>query len=589
MLWLIGVGWASPARAVDAAVHAALDQAPADHGVILVAPSLTVLGDMFATISGVLELDRGDLAAVLSEVTRTTGVTVGLNQEGPAMLILMIPPPAAAGSAADASKIEPLLILPTSDYRVLVENLGGVVVKDGDSATQITLRTGHGAYARRSGNFTVIGASEQIVAQHHAGRAARRIIARLGSVGVDCLERSQLAAIGYGKDLPHAVKTFVAMAQDQAWASVISDADGVDGDDNATIWHRLGGDILRRVAVVLSDQSPLIRDAEALIAGLDVTASGFGLTVAVRLRNDSPMAGVFVESGGAPGLLARLPDQPYLIAAAVSGRAVRFDKLGAAQADKMGLPVTSNWFAKTVFDVGKSGIAVGGFAQVYDLPAGALTQLSATSIVETGDTDGFVKALRSNMAEPESEDRGATSHRNSYSPNYLARGGPRVDRYVWGGSASGKSDTPWLDLLFGGAGLSGDRTGYLVESDSHVVMSDTVDTRRLDVAMTAVKSNDGLGVEGAIVVSRATLFDDPAVELYVNAAGALTSQAGLNRLIALGYHGKPPAHAPPIAVGAIIRDRGIEARLFVPMSLLRFAMDVRGKILENRTKRGLQN
>ena len=633
MLVLVGVSALSApaARATDPGgpgdpgdpwVKAVLDQAPADAQVLIVVPSLARLGEKFATLNERLGLQHDQLDALLSEFKRGTGLTVGLNQDGPLMLTCTIRSPAAGGGEqADSPSADLLALLPTADFTGLVENLGASLPDDGETvATGITLRTHHTAFVRQSGSFSVWGARRELVEGHRPGRAAEKIMEGLGQVGSRCLDRSDVVLIFRGEDKRHLLESLLDLmvlpltakvqkiAAEQAWtpgrdarvrngAGVgVGPGGGFGGrrsDAVAMIASNMTTKAFNRTGDTLKDGEFLLRDADTIAIGFDIDEGGIGLTGSIQFKDGSQMAGVIADGGGgAATLLARMPDRQFVFASSVKFDGLRLDKLDRDRVQNLGMDQSSDWLGRTLFQVAATEGRAEGMTNVYYLPraAGLAVGMAGVRTIETPDTAGFVAALRRNLEALNSTDdadrqadAGADDEQSGpkfkveYDSRDLVMDGHRVDKYVISQqmTAAALNIPGAFPTMFGGGT---ETTGYVVEVGRYVVITETTNTELLGSVLDAVKSDRGLGRDGPITESRDFLFQDLAFESYVDIGSILNSPQAAMAMMMLGQQFKPPVDLLPIAMGAAIEEHGIEARFFVPMSLLRFVKELADRV-----------
>ena len=629
MLVLVGVsalsapaGWAADPRGPgDPGVKAVLDQAPADAQVLIVVPSLARLGEKFATLNERLGLQHDQLDALLSEFKRVTGLTVGLNQDGPLMLTCTIRLPAAGdGEQAHSPSADLLALLPTADFTGLVENLGASLPDDGETvATGITLRTHHTAFIRQTGSFSVWGARRELVEGHRPGRAAEKIMEGLGQVGSRCLDRSDVVLIFRGGDKRHLLESLLDLmvlpltakvqkiAAEQAWTpgrnAQVRNGTGVGvgpgggfgggrSDAGAMIASNMTTKAFNRTGDALKDGESLLRDADTIAIGFDIDEGGIGLTGSIQFKDGSQMAEVIADGGGgAATLLARMPDRQFVFAYSVKFDGLRLEKLDRDRVQNLGMDQSSDWLGRTLFQVAATEGRAGGMTNVYYLPraAGLAVGMTGVRIIETPDTAGFVAALRRNLealnstddagrqADADADDeQSGPKFKVEYDSRDMVVDGHRVDKYVISQQmmAVALNIPDAFPTMFGGDNFNTETTGYVVEVGRYVVITETTNTELLGSVLDAVKSDRGLGRDGLITESRDFLFQDLAFESYVDIGSILNSPQAAMAMMMLGQQFKPPVDLLPIAMGAAIEEHGIEARFFVPMSLLRFVKEL---------------
>ena len=409
--------WASPSTVGDV-----LDLAPADTEVLVVVPSLAEFNHLFATLNLQLGLGRPELDGVLTAFKRSVGLNAGVRDDGP-MLIA-----ASLTGAGDDTGFQVLVALPTTDYQRVIEILGG----DADSeVARLTFATGHTVYAKKSGDFAVMSSGRDLLKAYQPGQGAAAIGQQLGEGGQWCLDRSQASVIIHGKNKARAIEALrqsLASQDKQTGQDLGPQPDSAEAPTEGQISQQK---IVQQLAKRLTQPGPpdgsedvMLRDADAIIIGLDLNEDGFGVTGAVQFKAGTPLASAFTTGLSATGQLDRLPSLPYAGAFAINLDGMDVKKIaGVSQTAK------GSWLQGVAGHVHQ----IKSMTQVTYLPSdgGLGSASSKVKLIETDDAKGFVHAMRQNI-EALGVPSGGTpaAFRTTYTSNALQLDDVNGDQYA---------------------------------------------------------------------------------------------------------------------------------------------------------------
>lgn len=592
----VGAARTGASEAVDEAVRQALDQAPSDAEVLFVVPDMAAFNQQLNALNRDLGLNRPELEGLLSAVKRTTGLTAGMSDAGPMVLVGMFREPEGADATLDT-----VVLVHTTDFAAMARPLSGGK-EPAESGAELTLATGHHAYGQRRGDFAVIAPSAEALAAFKPGAGAEAILKQLGPTGRACLARSSATVIVHGQHKARALQLLGGAVSNVRQAAPAAPTEATDtarpgepaagfpGAQGLPGMPGLGGgiDIGGLVGSAVSQaipgagdtdlaENPFVRDADAMALGMDMTEDGLGLSAAIHFRPDTPLGKSWGDGGGAADLLARLPDLPYMGAFTISFEGMKLEQMGDAALLVVGMAGQAEWVEQAIVAAQRTSQPVKGLTQVMYVPtsAGLLTSPTATiKIVSTDKPAQFVKTLRATL-ERAGQDApaadGASS--TSYRPEELDLDEHRGDQYVISRQDM-PVDTAALGqagaMLAGIGGLATQTSGYVIVTDKHVVITETTDTTLLRQVLKTLDQETGLGTRATLAQARAKVFANAAAEMYVDLGAIMDSQLGRMISMLLGQLPQAPVDMLPVALGVEVVDGGIGARTYLHPTTMGF-------------------
>lgn len=592
---------AAPALAAAAPPLATLfDAAPADAEVVWAVPTLRGFSDRIATFAAETGLERHapDLADALDAFKREMSLNRGLDDDGP--LLVAVSGLAAAMDAAlddnpDNDDLEPaaVLLVPVSDYAAFVSGMDG----DPAAATTPVMLDGKRGFARKVPGYAVIAGTAEAAEAYAAGAEGAALTEAVGPQAAPWFERGQSLVYVDVAAMAPSLKAAVARGIDEMNREM---------QEGAPAQAAMIVPMMTAYAGLLDG---LIDGTDKLALTLDLDGGGLGLTVGGRLNAGSEMAKMLRPApedqadGGEASLLTRLPDQPYLFAAAADltrldmtalGDAVRGVaaelKAAAGNADAAaagGLPIEQmvDLYVE-MLQVAPDATAMGSVMYAPEPAAmmggGFFNQLSVT---KTADAEGALDRQQAVMAKMNDltipmpamgggdQPGGEMSFETTYTEKALEIEGTRVDQFQVKTvlpPAMMQQFGP-MAMVMGNAGSG----GYLAAKDGHVLGTTVTDPQLVTRGLKALEADDGLGAAAAL----STLRDEelPAgasMEAWLSVRGiANTVNPFLMMFAQGGEQLNVPADLSPVAMGAAGDPEGLVLRLFVPTDVVRFGVD----------------
>lgn len=569
--------------AVPAAAQvAALDQVSAGADAVLVVPNLQQLSTEIAEFRQALNLPVPELDDALASFKQETGMVNGIDDAG-SMLVVM---PDLAEAMQGEREPQVLVLMPVSDYGAFVGNFGG----QADGTTALTMPGGEPGFAKKVGDYAVMGQTQAAVDAYQPGNATAKITQSVGALGqrylntADALFYVDMAEVGPTAmpALERAVEGMVADMEAMA-AGGAMDANTV-GQSKAMF--NLYGEAGKA----------FLRDANGVIVTLDLGAKGVGLTSAVAYKDGSTLAQIFPGGGDGPAL-GVLPDKPFIFAGAWDGKAVNVKRLYQNMLDAMpdgspGKDMAAKWLPL----MDKFGDSAAAFYAPDQMAMMSGSFMNILSVVETPDAGGFVGAFKDyvqsvngfsmpipaapemaedgEIADPAAPEAGAPaiSYTSSYTDNVLQLEGQKVDQYQIATQFPPEMMAQ-MGPAAGFAQMFGTYSGYVTSKGDHAIVTTTPDPQLVTQALSAVDNAGGLGAAGPIAQIREEAMPPrPVAQFYVGVDGIAQSANVAMQMFGAAPINVPPG-VPPIASGLAIEESSMAYRTYVPIDTIKFVMD----------------
>lgn len=504
--WLAGLILAAlltPPAAGDA-LDSALAQLPAETQAAIVLPDLAEANRVLGELTHLYDLPLPRAGDLLSAFKREAGM-YGVNDEGP--LLIAFTDPAAAWR--DGTSPTAFMLVPVSDYAAFVENY------DGDTDAEVTaLRLPeHTGYGRRLGEHVVLGRTRESVAEYTPANDAAAIDAQLGDLGRRHLERATAALYVNLAAIRDQLGAVAAQWPDEPGAPPEDSApEGTAPDGTAPAdTEQQAADAGDGAAADGSSFAEVLADsAEALLVAFEADDHGIALTPVLSYRPDSRLAELLPGNGGdLTGELGRLPDRPFIFAAAMDMGVLGAARwLDAAEADA---PAQAEERHRELVERARSLLErTEATASAYYVPTRqqlmAGNVLNQVSVFRTDDPEQYradLKALIEGLdglsVGPIADDAaGIGGDGGTFATRYiddaLEIAGTGVDQYQLAPPAPMDDALPALGPVSGMLGTRG-TTGYIAaaEQAGYVVMTTQPDLQLTRRTLEAIERGDGLG------------------------------------------------------------------------------------------------
>ncbi len=558
MLWIPG-GLAH--AALPAALAAAMDQAPINSQILIVIPDMARLSDKIAALQQNLDLPTQDLEDVLVRFKRRAGMTEGVNDHG--AMVFAITDLEETLATKQSPRIT--MLVPVSDYNTFVKQYGG---NSDNEICAVTMPQGQSGFARRSGDHAVLCQSREETAAYEAGNAASTIAQQAGALGNKYLSSGDLIVYADIPKLKAAVATALQQAADQANAAATPET--VDAQQLTDSF--------------VNEMEVFVEGLEALVGSLDLSDTGVGLTCALQYKADAILASM-LPGGTADtvGLLATLPDEPYVVASSLDLNAINMAAMLKRILSQIpaGQPDMFSAVAKDVMPLIEQ---VNGIASVFYAPdpnnmmmmmMGGFNSLSVYQVDDTGAFLDQTKQLfenidqRSNQiddnAAPALEPDALPPYTVRYMENAMQIDGVRVDQYELNINLPAEAmPGPVAPLMM----AARSHQGYIAAKGKYVIQTSHIDPQMITKALAAVDQGTGIGATGPIHNVRNTAMPpNPVMESYLSISGIAQMANGFLPLIGMPLIVVPDG-LPPLCAAAGIQDHGAAIRFYLPMQSL---------------------
>ncbi|MCE9591333.1 MAG: DUF3352 domain-containing protein [Planctomycetes bacterium] len=568
--------WAAPAG-VPASVTTALDQSAADTAVVILVPSMSGLSKKIAAANEGAGLNIPDMADALTTFKNKTGLSAGVREDGAFAVLLSNLPLGQAGAPHEPTVH---MLVPVTDYKVFVDAGGGDAAKP---VTQVKMGQGQPAFARKLGNFALLSDTEANVTNYQAAAAGKAMAAATGKLGGHYLAGNDIVVI---VNLP--------LIADQLRSEIKKDL----AHANAA---NAGG--VEKIAGLYGEAiDAFLRDTTSLTMGLELKDTGIGFSYTAQFKPDSACAKAFATGASAAGKLDLLPSQPYMLAMAVNPQGIDI----AGMVEKLVAAIPEN-------EAGAIRKLVAGYlplvqqtksvASAYYVPSpgaqGMSGFLNAVSVVQADDAPGYAQkckeyitslnGLKLSVPKPAAPGENAppagdndVSFSTQINANALQIDGVAVDQYQFQTNlppAIMQEMGPAAPMMMA-LGATG-QSGYIAPVNGHVLMTNTLDAQMVRKTIASVRGGKGLGTDKGMAATRGELPPNASAEMYINVSTIMNTAMGIAAQMA--GPGAPPAQQqaelPPIAAGLGVDGSGVAARMFLPMPVIKLAVEKAGPMI----------
>lgn len=547
-----------PARADMPAV---LNEAPENAHFILIIPDLSRLNDKIALLNTELDLQVPEMTNALDAFKRESGMVEGLDDTGALLFVI----PDLASAIANQQPPKFAMLIPVSDYDAFVGNFGG---EGGDGVSQLTLPDGQTSYCKHMGDYAVMGEDQDTVSWYEAAKPAKAIEGKVGQAGVEAMGDCDVALY---IDLEAIAPALSQQIDDMASGAVEEfDAMGAAGmvPDAAIDMNMM------MIRVYAEAFKGILDGSRAVVAAANITNVGIELSYTLEMKKGSTMASMFpAGSKGAASTLARLPDQPYIVAFAMDyagiDMAALMDKMIAAVPDGDQNAFMSMYKEATPL-IELTNSAAGVFYPPD--PAAMMTGglLNMLAVYEVKDGEKFVQAnkayFESLNALQDAADGGGMAFNTSYTENAMQIEGVRVDQYSYTIAMPPEMmQAMGPAAMFGATGYS----GYIARKDNRVLLTTSLDAQLITQGIKTVEADTGIGSAGAIDELRQSVMPENCfVEVYVSPGGV----AHVVNMFAPMFGAPPlaiPADTAPLAMGVGREGNALTSRTYVSLSTVK--------------------
>ncbi len=566
---------------------AALDRVPTDVVMAVGVRSIETFDARLGKLFDDLKLGQDGEMAEARKLMKTPG----LNPKGSVAIAIFADPKdgikaaakdakgkAAKGKAAeeqdedmmDEEGNEPpmVIIVPVTDYNVFVKHFGAAEGAKG--VVELTPPADAEAfqgemYAKDiGGGYAALSPKKDIVEKFEGkgGNMAEHAKA-LGKIGNRISDSAETIIVANIATLAPKIREGVKKAKDQMsqMAGMGGQAGNIEG--------------AQRLMEVVSEG--FLKDAQIGIVGLGLDEGGVWIDIGAQFKDGSEVGNFFKGNGNASSLVAKLPDQPFLLALGYDTSDAGIKKL-VKNAWELMKPKEDDandalgMMASMVTQIDK----LGGMSMVIGQSPGGITGglLSNSSMfISSSDPASYVAMTKGMLTSMNGKTIAGSTYQSTYEVGVLDIGGTKVDKYSTIATIDPNAENAMQlqqaqMMMFGPAGGA---SGYSAIVDKGIVTTMSPSKTLMTAALESAKGNKALGVNKDLQAVAARLPANRSFETYIGIKSILEMAAPF-----LGG-GKPmPATLPPIGLGATTNDSGTHLRIFVPTAVIATMKDTFG-------------
>ncbi|TVQ64039.1 MAG: hypothetical protein EA378_00210 [Phycisphaerales bacterium] len=479
--------------------------------------------------------------------------TAGLNAGGSISLALM-PSPDGQPLDMDGEQGPLVVIVPVTDANAFVQGLGGTPGA-GIMEVQVGDET---AFAKDiGGGYVVMGPVREVVQAFsgEGGQGARHERA-VGPVGLRVAQQSDTVIIANIPALRPQLEQGLEGMKEQA--QMFAMMAGQQGDQ-----------VQQQMQMVEMVAGSFLRDARVGMVGLGFGETGVRVDLAANFNEGSEIGGFFDAPGDSRGVLARVPDVPFLFAGSADFSSPGMQKLMnnmtemAMQANE-GLPNAMN---PATFMQGLDGIGY-----VIGTPGALMGGLFTNTVYyyKTSDPEAYTR----NYSRMLNEMNGMQIEGMTYTTAYQGGGaqveGQQVDTYSMSirpnPNDPGAMQAQQMMMMMFGPSMGA--SGYIGKAEGGLVMTMSQNTPLMSQAMRTAENGNGLARNRSLRSVAEQMPEGATFESYIGVGSIFTTVNSFLAMMGAGMDIQVPADLAPIGIGGTTDRGGFQARVVVPTQVI---------------------
>ncbi len=539
------VGLAMSATAM-ADLPPALDRVPGETAVSITIREVATAKGKVEKFMGMLPIpDAQEPLAKLNEIMSLEG----LNTKGSISLAMLSVPQEEGKDNEDI-----IVIVPVTDYASFAKSMKAT--GEGGGGVQKSEMDGKPVYLKDiGGGYAAMGPQEALVKSFkgeagHAGKHQSLIGAQAKNVGdtADALVIANFKALR-----PMMEKGLAEMKKEMG-----------NGPEEA-----------KKMAESMSGMMEgFVRDGQAGVVGISITNLGLKLDGAAQFAENSEWAGYFTGGKKSAELLAKLPNQGFLMAAAMDTSSPGVKKMFKQLMDfakKAGEAMPGGGNPMDMFG---GGMDFGQMIEKFDgqafvmgnSPAGLMGGglfLNSSVFYQTKDPAGTMKFMKDMYGAMNGKTVQGMKYTTVYEPGAATVAGTSVD--TWGmsmeaepGNEQAEQMAMMMPMIFGPDGMG----GYMAPATGGLVMTMSKNQPFLEQALKAAADGNGLANESSLKGIASELPSDRSLEFYIGVQ-SIMEQVGPMIGMEAGDE-----QIPPLAVAGAHSSGGMRFTMFMPNQLI---------------------
>jgi len=557
-----------------AAQQDVLDLAPADAEVVIFVPSMAQVSGELAQMNRSFGLQRPELQDVLSVFKNEMGALEGVNDSGPAVIVMK----GVVQAMSEQSQEPPfLMLLPVSDYGAFLGNYG---VTDTSGIKEIAFPSGHSAFSKQAGGFAVLSKQQDQVQAYSPANQGAAWTEMVGGVNQDDLNAGDIVFL---MNIPRMQPQLNEKMQELGDMM----AQQMATDPQAAMAQPI-------MDLYMDAAQAAMRDGKAYMQTLVLEDEGAALTTNIQFNEGTPSAKMFANGGDSSSALALLPDQSYLMSAAMDLSGIDTDALvdailGALPDDDQAGPLASTMqmYRKALPLIAKTKATSWAW---YTGDPQAMMQpgnfFKSVTVYATDDPDGMVASIKqtteslNQMQMPAGmpgDPNAQMTFMSTYTPNALQMEGVSVDQY----QVQMQMPPQVMQQMGPMAGMmASGYSGFIASKGEHVLMTTSIDTQLLASALRGLDGG-GMGNQGLITDLRGeAISGQPTMQMYISLQGIGETVAPFMMMMGGGPAIEVPADIPPVAMTLDVKDAGISNKLYVPSRVVQYISETTNQVMQ---------
>ncbi len=499
--------------AKNATLPSVVNDAPVNTAMLVLVPNPTQFSQRLSACSEATGLTFPLLADALGQFKTAFGVSKGMAEEGPVMVVFPASKGGLLGSAADG---QTLAFFPITNYVDFLSNFGG---NANELTTQVKLPRDYTGYCRRLGTHAVFGSQKGTLDAMNSPAAGKAIVESLGPKGAQQLAKSDFSIV---------LNLSVARAQlladlDAKIAEASTEREKMPKDRRPADAHRL----VTRIAGYQALKT-VINEASGIVISGNLYPHGITLQASVQLNSTSSVAGLLKAPRDASPLLSLVPTEIYMSAQAVALDSFKTDVL-VDMAVKQMEPMIEDPMTAILVRLLPALNKASGYAQTYNyVPATSGFNNSDINVLvfQTKDPAGLRQTLMEGVTNLSAKPFPGITNQgipfvSAYSKDHLRIGDLPVDQYEVRITAqrnvldAGK-DSQFLQTL-ASTGIS----GYVCSGPDFVIVTTVADAGVIRTTIDSIKKKSGTGDTRGVRFTRTNMPAGPSVEFMLTSSAFL--------------------------------------------------------------------
>ncbi len=315
-----------------------------------------------------------------------------------------------------------------------------------------------------------------------------------------------------------------------------------------------------------------LTDAQTGVVTLDFAEDGVTARMLSRFKEGSMLAGLFQGKSSTEGLLSRVPDMPFAMAAAFDTSSPGVQSILGMMQEGMGDEMAGQGRAMMdMLNNSSGGAMVLGAPSMQEMSIGAGAFVRSAAYYRSDEPGKLQAAMADGMkvadGQRTEQDGLVITTNTSYRPEARVIDGVTVDEWGVTTNIEGEANEQAMQaqmamsMMFGSNGLG----GYVAPTDNGVVMTMSRNSQMLTQTLQTAANGQGLGANESIDAISAKLPGDRALELYI----------GVDHLLGIGaaFLGDIP-EMPPVAIVAASGDGTAEIALHISPTVIAKGMEL---------------